>query len=576
MLLGACDRYDGVALRWLDDGRWRELSYREVGTAAREIAGGLVDLGLGPGDPVAILSTTRPEWTLADAGALSSGAVVVPVYHTNSPEECGYVLGHSEARAIFCEDPEQLAKVEQVRSDLPHLEHVILLRGEAPGALTLDQLRARGAGRTADVDARLAGPAPEDVATLVYTSGTTGPPKGCMLTHANWVSTVDMYVDRLQLDGGAFFMFLPLAHVMARINQMFAIEVGATLVFWQGDMATVLDDLKAAGPTHFASVPRMFEKIFTAASAGIAEQSWLKRAVFNWALATGRAVRERERRGQTPGPVLRRRYALAERLVLSKIQALFGGRLEFAFTAAAPIAADVLEFFDAAGIRILEAYGMTESTAAGTINTLDEWRIGSVGRPLPPCELSIADDGEILMRGPHVLRGYHKNPQATQETTVDGWLRTGDLGAIDDDGYVSITGRKKDIIITSSGKNVTPANIENALRESRWISEVVLCGDRRPYLVALIWLDPDEAPKLAEEVGADPAHVADDERARQAIQREVDKVNERFAHVEAIRRFRIVDRELTQAGGELTPTMKVKRQVVHREFADEIAALYEA
>ena len=575
MFLGSAARNDTVALRWKQDGAWHDLSYADFAAAAREIAGGLIGLGIAPGDRVAILANTRSEWTLADAGALCAAATVVPVYHTNSPEECRYVLDHSEARAIFCEDEEQLAKVEQVRGELPQLEHVILLTGEAPGAITLDALRADGVSRAAAADARVARVKPEDLATLVYTSGTTGPPKGCMLTHANWMSTIDMYVARLRLDEGVVFMFLPLAHVMARITQMFALSVGGTIVFWQRDMKGVLEDLKETNPTHFASVPRMFEKIFTAASVGIAQQSAVKRAVFGWAVATGRKVRDRERHGQDVGPLLRRRHALARKLVLSKVEALFGGQLEFAFTAAAPIAPDVLEFFDAAGIRVLEAYGMTESTAACTINTLEEWRIGTVGRPLPPGEVKIAADGEVLMRGPHVFEGYYKNPDATAETFSDGWLKTGDLGSVDADGYVSITGRKKDIIITSSGKNITPTNIENALKESRWISEAVVYGDRRPYLVALISLDVDELPALAEQTGADLGAIADDERVRDVIQGEIDAVNERFARVEQVKRFRILDHELTQAGGELTPTLKVKRAIVYREFADEIAALYE-
>ena len=575
LILNAAERHGGVALRWKHQGSWRDLSYSDFGAAAREIAGGLIGLGIEPGDRVAILSNTRPEWTLADAGALCAGATVVPVYHTNSPEECRYVLDHSEAQAIFCEDAEQLAKIDQVRGVLPRLKHVILLTGDAPGATTLETLQADGVVHVPAVDGRVSNAKPDDLATLVYTSGTTGPPKGCMLTHANWISTVEMYVDRLQLEPGVLFMFLPLAHVMARITQMFSIEIGATIAYWQGDMKTVLDDLKETKPTYFASVPRMFEKIFTAASVGIAEQSAVKRVVFKWAIATGRKVRARERKGQPVGPLLRREHALAHHLVLSKVEALFGGRMSFAFTAAAPIAADVLEFFDAAGVRVLEAYGMTETTAAGTINTLDEWRIGTVGRPLPPGELRIAEDGEVLMRGPHIFKGYFKDPEATEETIVDGWIRTGDLGSVDDDRYVSITGRKKDLIITSSGKNITPTNIENALKESRWISEAVVYGDRRPYLVALIALDPDEAPELAEQVGADPNAMARDARVIEVIQREIDATNERFARVEQVKRFRILHHELSQSDGELTPTLKVKRAVVYAEFADEIAALYE-
>jgi long-chain acyl-CoA synthetase len=578
LLLRAAHEYDGTALRYKGDGRWIEISYPELGAAAREIARGLIALGIEPGDRVAILSNTRPEWTLADAGALCAAAVVVPVYHTNSPGECQYVLAHSEARAIFCEDPEQAAKIAEISGRCPALEHVVLLTGTAGGAISLEELRSAGRGVSErEVDERVAGVRPEDLATLVYTSGTTGPPKGCMLTHANWTSAVQMYVERLQLCGGSFFLFLPLAHVMAQITQMFTLGIGATLIFWQRDPALLLDDLRDANPTHFAAVPRLFEKIYTAATVGIAQQSPLKRAVFNWALATGRQVRAREDAGEPIGWLLQRRHDLADRLVLSKVRALFGSQLDFAISAASPIGVDVLRFFNAAGVRVLEAYGMTETTAAGAVNTLDEWRVGTVGRALPPGTVKIAeDDGEILMSGPHVFRGYFKDPEATETTIADGWLRTGDLGSMDRDGFVEITGRKKDIIITSSGKNITPTNIENALRESRWISDAVVCGDNRPYIVALITLDPDEVAALAEQAGVEPdaATMAHDERVHAEIQREIDATNERFARIEQVKRFAILPHDLSQAAGELTPTLKVKRRIVYDKYEPEIRALY--
>ena len=566
------------ALRWREAGGWKTMSYAQLGARCREIARGLIALGIEPGDRVAILSNTRHEWTLADGGVLCAAATVVPIYHTNSPEECAYVLNHSGARAVFCEDAEQLAKIEAVRSKCPALENVIAMTAAGDGVLTVDELRVGGFGIPKRVvDDRLDEIGADAVATIVYTSGTTGPPKGCMLTHGNWSATVDMYVERMELTGGAFFLFLPLAHVMARIIQMFTLGLGATLIYWQRDPAILLDDLRDANPTHFPSVPRMFEKIYTAATVGIAAQSPVKRAVFKWAIATGARHRRHERAGEPIGPFLRHEHRLADRLVLSKIRALFGRQLEFAISAAAPIAADVLEFFDAAGVRVLEAYGMTETTAAGAINTLDEWRVGTVGRPLLPGEIKVAGDGEILMRGPHVFSGYFNDPVATDAAFDGEWLRTGDLGSIAGDGYVSITGRKKDIIITSSGKNITPANIENALKESRWISEAVVYGDDKPYLVVLLTLDPDELPALAETSGAaaDSASMAIDERVREIVQRDVDATNERFARIEQVKRFRILGHDLTQEHGELTPTLKVKRRVVYDRYAEEIARLYE-
>jgi long-chain acyl-CoA synthetase len=578
MFLEAAEMHDGPALRWKSGGAWTEMSFRAVGIAVREIARGLISLGVEPGDRVAILSNTRPEWTLADAGTLCAGATVVPIYQTNSAGECRYVLQHSDASVVFCEDDEQLAKVEEVRGDLPALRHVIALTGEGADSISLDELRARGSVvKPGRVDERAAAASADDVATLVYTSGTTGPPKGCMLTHRNFLSTMGMYQRAIEIREPVIFIFLPLAHSLARVTQMVALDVGGTLVFWERDAAKLLGNIQEASPTHFPSVPRVFEKIFTAATAGIAEQPAIKRAIFKWALATGRKAREAERGGRGPGPFLRRSHRLADRLALSKVRGLFGDRLELALTGAAPVAADVLEFFDACGVLVLEGYGMTESTAAGSLNTPAAHRFGTVGPPLPGTEVGIAPDGEVLMRGPHVFAGYFKDAESTADTLVDGWLHTGDLGSVSGDGYLSITGRKKDIIITSSGKNITPTNIENALKESRWISEAVVSGDQHPYLVALLTLDSEEAPKLAEQVGVDPdpAGMARDERVVAAIQKEVDAVNERFARIEQVKRFLILDHELTQADGDLTPTMKVKRAVVYRKYADEIAALYE-
>jgi long-chain acyl-CoA synthetase len=323
-------------------------------------------------------------------------------------------------------------------------------------------------------------------------------------------------------------------------------------------------------------VPRVFEKIHTAAHSGIAEQSRLRQVIFHWALGVGRRVYPARRAGNDVAPLLALQHRMADRLVLSKVRELFGGRLELAASGAAPVAKDVLEFFDACGVLVLEGWGMTETAAAGAINTVSELRFGTVGRPLPGTELKVAADGELLMRGSTVFNGYFKNEEATSGTFVDGWLATGDLAAIDEHGFVSIVGRKKDLIITSSGKNISPTNIENELKNSRWISQAVVFGDNKPYLVALLTLDPDEAPKLAERLGiaADPVAMARDERVHAAIQAEVDGANARFARIEQIKRFAILEHDLTQATGELTPTLKVKRNEVATEFAERLEQLY--
>ncbi len=581
MILRGHDR-DGVALRYRDAGGWKEVGYRELVSSARAIARGLIALGIEPGERVSILADTRPEWTVADAGSFCAGTVVAPIYQTNSPEECEYVLRHSEARAVFCEDAAQLAKIEQIRGRCPALQHVIAFHGAGEGSISLDRLIEIGAEVSDEqIDARVASVNPDAMASLVYTSGTTGPPKACILTHRNFMEATHALEERLDLTRTDsqidFFMFLPLAHVFGRITQMFTLDLGGTLIYWQRDPKRLLDDIRESRPTIFSSVPRVWEKIYTAATSGVADQPRPKRAVFGWALGVGHRVRELERGGGSPGPALGIQHRVADRLVLSKVRELFGGRLELAVTAAAPIAREVLEFFDACGIVVVEAWGMTETCAAGTINTDLEMKMGTVGKPVPGLEMRVADDGELLARGPNIFTGYFKNEDATQETLPGGWLATGDLGSIDADGFVTITGRKKDIIITSSGKNITAANIENALKQSRWISEAVVYGDNRPYLVALLTLDPEEAPALARQLGipADIPAMGSHERVRAEIQKVVDRVNQGFARIEQIKRFMILDRELSQGEGELTPTLKVKRNVVYRKFADVFSALYE-
>ncbi len=581
MILGAADR-KGTALRYKEDGEWREVSYADLVRDAKAIAKGLIALGIERGERVAILSDTRPEWTVADLGSFCAGTIVAPIYHTNSPEECEYVLRHSEAKAVFCEDASQLAKIAQIKARCPELDYVIAFHDARPGTLTTDDLERLGQKIGDDeLKARAGDVNPHDTASLVYTSGTTGPPKACMLTHRNFLAQSRALEDRLQLQSrGApieFFQFLPLAHVFARIVQLFAFDLGGTLIFWSRDSSRLLDDIREARPTYFASVPRVWEKIHTAATSGIADQPRHKRAIFKWALGVGRRTSELRRNGRTPRGVHALQQRLAERLVHQKVRDLFGGRLELTITAAAPIPRDVLEFFDACGIVLLEVWGMTELCGAGTLNTESERRLGSVGKPLPELEMGVADDGELHAHGPIVFAGYFKDEAATRATLPGGWLATGDLGEIDGDGFVTITGRKKDLIITSSGKNITPANIENALKETRWISEAVIYGDGRPYLVALLTLDGEEAPKLAAQLGvpADVAAMSRDERVHAELQKAVDAVNARFARIEQIKRFTILDRELTQEQQELTPTLKVKRAFVYREFGDAFNELYE-
>ncbi len=397
-----------------------------------------------------------------------------------------------------------------------------------------------------------------------------------MISHASLLATVSMYEARLDLRAPVIYLYLPLAHSLARVTQYVALDAGGTLVFWSGDPKGIPADLARLRPTHFPSVPRVFEKIHAGVLHGVAEQRPLQQAIFRRAVATGARVQRLRRAGEPVGTLDRLRHRIGDRLVLARVRGVFGGRLVLGLTGAAPIAREVLEFFDACGVPVLEGYGMTETCAAATLNTPSELRMGSVGRPLPGTGVAIAADGEILMRGPHVFSGYHADPEATAETMDGEWLRSGDLGALDADGFLTITGRKKDLIITSSGKNISPDNLETALRERRWISNAVVVGDRRPYLVALLTLDPDELPALAASLGVDPdpAAMAVDERVRAAIAAEVEAVNARVARIEQIKRFTILPRELSQADGELTPTLKIKRPVIHERYAAEIDTLY--
>jgi long-chain acyl-CoA synthetase len=581
LVLDAAARHRGTALKYPSRDRWLEISYPNLGKGAREIAKGLIALGVQPGDRVAILSNTRAEWTLADFGAICAGAVVVPVYQTNSPEECLYVLEHSGATAIFCEDSGQIGKLAEIRDQLPGLRHVIRFEGHSEGALTLAQLRERGEDVTDEqLDERLRGIGGDDVFTIVYTSGTTGQPKGCMLTHANLRAAVDGAEARIEFeaDEDVVYIFLPLAHVLTRLVQMTAVDAGAQLAYWHRDPKRIISDVGEIAPTILPSVPRVFEKIYTAATSRVEAAGGVKAKLFWWAIGVGRRVRERERKGGRNGMLLDAQYRLADTLVLHKVRELFGGRIKIAVTGAAPIDVDILSFFHACGVWVLEGYGMSETSSLSALNTIAEHKLGTVGRPIPGCEVQVGEDSEILMRGPVVFKGYYRDREATAEVMSAGWLLSGDLGEVDADGYVSITGRKKDLIITSSGKNISPSNIENALKLSRWVSQAVVFGDRRPYLTALLTLDPDEVEALAEKVGAegaDAAALAKHPVVREEIQACVDDVNKRMARIAQVKKFAILERDLSQEDGELTPSLKVKRNVVYERYARRFKSLYD-
>jgi long-chain acyl-CoA synthetase len=565
------------AIRFREGQEWVSRTFREVEETVRPLALGLAALGVEKGDKVSILGNTRPEWTYFDFAALSIGAVVVPIYQTNSPEECQYVLDNSDAKVVIVEDDEQLEKIRAVRDRLPKLEQVIRMTGSGEDAISLADLAARGSGDAAEWEKRWSAVTKADVCTFIYTSGTTGPPKGCVITHGNYRSMLDMVNETSVIEEeDVTYLYLPLAHSFALLIQLGSFDLGATLAYWERDPLKILPNLAELKPTYFPSVPRIFEKIYTAATSGMEKEGGLKKAIFDWAIRVGGRMREAERAGREPGFLFRKQYEFADKRVLSKIRGLFGGRLRLAVSGAAPINPDILRFFDSAGVLVLEGWGMTETSTAATISSPEDFKIGTIGKPFPGCDIRIADDGEILVRGPNVFQGYYKNEEATSETIVDGWLHTGDLGSIDEDGFIKITGRKKDIIITAGGKNITPANLENEIKQHPLVSQCVVVGDRQPYLVALVTLDPEEAAAYAKEHGLpeDPEKLSSNPEIRKSIEDHVDAINEKFARVEQVKKIAILPRDLSQEGGELTPTLKVKRAVVAQKHAPEIDKLY--
>jgi long-chain acyl-CoA synthetase len=574
----AAERFGShTAARFKKDGEWRELSYAEMGEAIDEIALGLVDLGIEVGDRVCILAETRLEWTLASLGVSAAGAVAVPVYPTNAPSECKWVAGNSGARAIFCENDGQRAKIEDVRDGLPDLEHVIGI-DEGGGELSLDELRARGRERDrGELAPRQEQVSPEDPYTIVYTSGTTGAPKGVVLTHANAMAVCQM-VEELEFvePGDVSYLYLPLAHVFALITMLATVDEGTTLIYFGGNTREILAEIIETKPTYVPSVPRIFEKLYGAAMKMVASGSDEEQERFRKAVKLGVEVRMRRQRGDEVPAELAEQFEQADKEIFERVRGLFGGQVRQAVSGAAPIAPEILEFFYAAGVPVLEGWGMTETTGVGTVGTLDHFKFGTVGRALPGVEIKIAEDGEILCKGPHIFREYWRNPEATEETMSDGWLRTGDLGELDDEGYLKITGRKKDIIITAGGKNLTPANIENDLKQSPFISQAVMYGDRKPFPVAMITLDPEEIIPWAKEQGLpeDMESLAENEKVHEIVQAELDRANSNYARVEQIKKFTILDHDLSVETGELTPSLKVKRNVIYDRYGDLFESLY--
>jgi long-chain acyl-CoA synthetase len=596
---------DAEAFRQPAAAGWRSFTWREVEGRVRAIACGLRALGLRAEERCAILSTTRLEWLLADLGILCAGGATTTVYPSSTADECAFILSDSQSAFAFAEDRSQLAKLCERRGELPALRGVILLdggegmAGTAPagggrerGGLSpvdggwvtsLDEVEALGRARDAASPGGFEEAAetvhPGSLATLVYTSGTTGRPKGVELTHSCWVAQAEA-VERAGILDHAQplqLLWLPLAHVLGKMIGTVQLRLGfATAV--DGRAEKIVENLAAVKPTFMCAVPRVFEKLYNRVLQQARRGGTWKLGALRWALGVGRERAEVRRAGGRPGPLLEARWALADRLVFHRVRAVFGGRLQFCISGSAPLAREITEFFEAAGLRILEGYGLTESAAATHVNLPSRHRVGTVGPPLPGVEVKLAEDGEVLLRGPWIMRGYHGLPEATAEALEGGWLRTGDVGTIDADGYLTLTERKKDLIKTSGGKYVAPQELEGRLKAlTPLASQVLVHGDRRNHVSALVTLDPLERAAWARARGLDARSAADlatNPELRAEVQRAVDALNATLPRFAVVKRFTVLPTEFTEAASEVTASQKLRRKLIEQRYQAALDAMY--
>jgi long-chain acyl-CoA synthetase len=555
------------------DGVWHTVSAQEFAARVHAVARGFVAHGVAPGDRVGIMSRTRYEWTLLDWALWTAGAVPVPVYETSSAEQVHWILTDADVTLLVVETAEHAATVAEVRPEAPHLREVLLIDEGAVARLEADGQQVPDA----EIAARRRSAGRDDLATLIYTSGTTGRPKGVELTHGNFSvlarNAVEGLHEVVSTPGARTLLFMPLAHVFARFVEVLCMPAGAVLGHTP-DTKSLLVDLAEFRPTFILSVPRVFEKVYNSAEQKAAAGGRLK--IFQWAARTAIAYSRALDDGR-PGLGLRVQHAVADRLVFHKLREAMGGRIEWAISGGAPLGERLGHFFRGIGVRVLEGYGLTETTAPATVNLPARTRIGTVGPPLPGTAVRIAADGEIEIRGPQVFGRYHRNTVATDEALHDGWFRTGDLGSLDDDGYLRITGRKKEIIVTAGGKNVAPAVLEDRLRSHPLISQVVVVGDGRPFIGALVTLDPEGLPGWCAARGRPELSVAEalhDPEVLASIDKGVERANKAVSRAESIRAYRILDRDLTIAGGHLTPKLSVRRTHVLKDFATDVEAIY--
>ena len=578
---------EALAFTYPEGSGWRKLSWADTEARVRAIACGLRAIGLESENVAAILAGTRIEWVLADLGILCAGGATSTIYPSSTADECAYILGDSAAVICFAENEEQVGKLLGHRAQLPALRKIVVFDGAAspdgfviPLAALEELGRARDGAHPGEFEETCSAVESDSLATLIYTSGTTGPPKGVELTHACWVeqSAAIEASGILDHESPSQLFWLPLAHSFGKMIGTAQLRIGFPTAV-DGRIEKLVENLGLIKPTFVCAVPRIFEKVHAKVVQGATEAGGVKAALFKWAVEVGLSVSRKRREGEAPGPLLEAQYLLADRLVFRTVRNLFGGRLRFFISGSAPLSRDVAEFFDAMGIVILEGYGLTESSAATHCNLPWNRKLGTVGPAFPGVEVKLAADGEILMRGPWIMRGYHGRAEATAEALdPEGWLQTGDVGVVDDQGRLSITDRKKDLIKTSGGKYIAPTELENLLKASTpLLSQVVIHGDQRNYVTALVTLDPEALGRLAAQEGL---RDLSGERAaahllvRQQVQRAVDQVNARLPRYASIKRFTVLPREFSESEGEVTPSQKVKRKVIEQRYRARLDAMY--
>jgi long-chain acyl-CoA synthetase len=560
---------------------WKPTSFREYANLMRRAGRALIALGFAPGQSTCILGFNRPEWIIFDLATMAAGGAPAGIYTTCSPEEVQYIVHHAEAPVVLVENHSQWEKIRQQRDNLPHLKYVVLMGGaekvDDPMVLTWAEFVAKADEvEESKLDERIEALDPDALATFIYTSGTTGPPKGVMLSHRNLTWTASCARELTGVGpNDCSLSYLPLSHIA---EQMFSLHVPITVgssVYFAESIEAVPENIKEVQPTVFFGVPRIWEKFHAAVSGKLKQAPPIRQKLVSWAMNVARQVNDLRNKGRQPQGLLNIQYKIADKVIFSKLKPMLGfSRARICVSGAAPVGKEILEFFSCLDIPILEVYGQSEDTGPTSFNRPGRTKLGTVGPAIPGLDVKIAEDGEICVKGPNVFLGYYKDEAATAETLSDGWLLTGDLGAFDNDGFLSITGRKKEIIITAGGKNIAPKNIENALKNHDLIAEAVVIGDRRKYLSALVTLTEEDAAKFAEKHSLSVTDLYKSEAIQKEIQRAVDEVNSHFARVEQIKRFTVLPRNFAIETGELTPTLKIKRKIVYKNFAKEIDAMY--